>query len=84
MPCPMHPHTKPNSPQPSQLASHNAAQIVPLTLSVAEAAEIIGISKPSIYRLLDRRVLHAIPHLRHKRIARIEVVKLTEGGHNRA
>lgn len=63
----------PDSPKPA-----------PLTYNVGEAAIALGISKPSVYRLLARQILHSIPYLRHKRIARIEVEKLSEGGHYRA
>ena len=44
-----------------------------LTYSVAEAALILGVSRPSIYRLMARRVLIPIPGLRNKQIGRAHV-----------
>jgi excisionase family DNA binding protein len=44
--------------------------LVPLTLSVSQAAAIIGVSEPTIYRLIARRLLKILPGLRHKRITR--------------
>ncbi len=54
--------------------------VVPLTYTVAEAAVVIGISKPSVYRLLQRRLLRAVPGLRHKLIARRQVHEFANGG----
>ncbi|MBP9901122.1 MAG: helix-turn-helix domain-containing protein [Verrucomicrobia bacterium] len=39
-----------------------------LTYSVKESAEALGVSNPTIYRLLARRILRPVPGLRHKRI----------------
>ena len=47
-----------------------------LTYSVAEAAYILGISRPSVYRLIARRVLVPVPGLRHKRLPKTQVRRL--------
>ena len=47
-----------------------SAAPVALTVSVSEAAEILGLSEPTIYRLISRRLLRILPGLRHKRITR--------------
>ena len=41
-----------------------------VTLSVTEAATILGVSEPTIYRLIARRLLKILPGIRHKRITR--------------
>lgn len=38
------------------------------TYSVEEVAEILHLSRPTVYRLLLRRILRALPGLRTKRI----------------
>ena len=50
-----------------------------LTYSVAEAASILGVSRPSIYRLMARRVLIPIPGLRNKRLPKKQVRLLADG-----
>jgi excisionase family DNA binding protein len=47
-----------------------------LTYSAAEAAALLGVSRPTIYRLIARRVLIPIPGLRHKRIPKKQVHRL--------
>lgn len=49
------------------------------TYSVAEAAAILGVSRPTIYRLIARRILVPIPGLRHKRLPKKQVRRLTLG-----
>jgi excisionase family DNA binding protein len=49
------------------------------TYSVAEAASVLGVSKPSIYRLIARRVLNPVPGLRSKRIPMKQVRRLADG-----
>jgi excisionase family DNA binding protein len=49
-----------------------------LTYSVAEAASILGVSRPSIYRLMARRVLIPIPGLRNKRLPKKQVRRLAD------
>jgi hypothetical protein len=73
---------KSNSPKPESI-NIATPPIAPLAYNVRETALALGISKPSVYRLLARNILYAVPHLRHKRIARSQIVKLVEGGHSR-
>lgn len=40
----------------------------PLFLTVRQTAGMLGVSEKTVYRLLDRRLLKASPHLRHKLI----------------
>ena len=49
------------------------------TYSVAEAAAILGVSRPTIYRLMARRILIPIPGLRHKRLPKKQVRRLSQG-----
>ena len=49
-----------------------------LTYSVAEAAALLGVSRPTIYRLIGRRVLIPIPGMRHKRLPKRQVRRLGE------
>ena len=50
-----------------------------LTYSVGESAMALGVSKPTIYRLLARRLLRPVPGLRHKRIPCQQVHRLAAG-----
>lgn len=61
---------------PEDIAAAPAAASEKLTYSVAEAAALLGVSRPTIYRLLARRVLIPIPALRHKRIPKRQVRRL--------
>jgi excisionase family DNA binding protein len=56
-----------------------AAPIERLTYSVVESATALGVSKPTIYRLLARRILRPVPGLRHKRIPCQQVRRLVGG-----
>lgn len=59
----------------------NAAEVVqptplplePMTYSVTETARVLGVSLPTVYRLVARRLLKPLPGLRHKRISRRQV-----------
>jgi len=57
----------------------NSQAAASLTYSVAETATILGVSPATIYRLLDRRLLKAVPGMRHKRISKKQVEALAEG-----
>jgi excisionase family DNA binding protein len=46
------------------------SDLSPLTVSVTDAALLLGISEPTIYRLVARKLLRTLPGLRHKRITR--------------
>ena len=64
------------NPDLTQIA---AAPIERLTYSVEESAFALGVSKPTIYRLLTRRLLRPVPGLRHKRIPCKQVRRLAAG-----
>ena len=51
-----------------------------LTYSVAESATALGVSKPTVYRLLARRILRPVPGVRHKRIPCRQITALV-GSH---
>ena len=55
------------------------AAIPRLTYSVDEAAEALGVSKPTIYRLIARGILRPVPSLRHKRIPCAQLHRFAEG-----
>jgi excisionase family DNA binding protein len=63
---------------PEDIAAAPAAASEKLTYSVAEAAAILGVSRPTIYRLIGRRVLIPIPGMRHKRLPKKQVRRLGE------
>jgi len=44
-----------------------------LTYSVTETARVLGVSLPTVYRLIGRRLLKPLPGLRHKRLAKRQV-----------
>jgi excisionase family DNA binding protein len=50
-----------------------------LTNSVAEAAMALGVSAPTIYRLITRRILRPLDCLRHKRIPKRQGHALVSG-----
>lgn len=54
-------------------------QRVRLTISPAEAAEILGISRHSVYRLIVRGLLIPIPGLRNKRLPTHQVMAMALG-----
>jgi excisionase family DNA binding protein len=61
---------------PDDIPAAPAAVSEKLTYSVAEAAVLLGVSRPTIYRLIARRVLVPIPRLRHKRLPKKQVRRL--------
>lgn len=52
-----------------------------LTYSVEESATALGVSRPTIYRLVARRILRPVPGLRHKRIPCQQIRRLVSGDH---
>jgi len=50
-----------------------------LTYSVEESAYALGVSKPTIYRLIARNILRPIPGLRHKLIPCDQVQRFVAG-----
>lgn len=59
-----------------------ATDIRRLTYSVDESAQALGVSKPTIYRLIARRILRPVPGVRHKRISVRQVESLVHQGPN--
>ena len=51
-----------------------------LTYSVAETAQVLGVSEPTIYRLVSRRLLRPMPGLRHKRFSKRQVLAYVDAG----
>jgi excisionase family DNA binding protein len=45
-----------------------------LTYSVTETARVLGVSLPTVYRLIARRLLKPLPSLRHKRVSKRQVL----------
>ena len=45
-----------------------------LTYSVTETARVLGVSLPTVYRLIARRLLKPLPGLRHKRVSKRQVL----------
>ena len=50
-----------------------------LTYTVDEAAAALGVSRPTIYRLIAREVLRPLPGIRHKLIPCDQVRKFASG-----
>ena len=70
---------------PTHTTEPNAAEtrgptLEPLTYSVAETAQVLGVSMPTVYRLIVRRLLRPLPHLRHKRIPKRQVLAFINDG----
>jgi excisionase family DNA binding protein len=59
------------------LTAAEVAQSTPpletLTYSVTETARVLGVSLPTVYRLIARRLLRPLPGLRHKRLPKRQV-----------
>lgn len=67
------------SQSPSPVPATPPVPVERLTYSVEESATALGVSKPTIYRLLARRILRPVPGLRHKRIPCQQVRRLAAG-----
>ncbi|MEO6873876.1 MAG: helix-turn-helix domain-containing protein [Opitutaceae bacterium] len=64
-----------------------AAEVAPpipsletLTYSVTETARVLGVSLPTVYRLIARRLLKPLPGLRHKRVSKRQVLAYINSG----
>jgi len=57
-----------------------AISLEALTYSVGETAQVLGVSEPTIYRLVSRRLLRPLPGLRHKRIPKRQVLAYVNAG----
>jgi len=51
-----------------------------LTYSVIETARVLGVSLPTVYRLIARRLLKPLPGLRHKRVSKRQVLAYINSG----
>lgn len=51
-----------------------------LTYSVTETAHVLGVSLPTVYRLIARRLLKPLPGLRHKRLSKRQVHAYVNSG----
>ena len=51
-----------------------------LTYSVSETAHVLGVSLPTVYRLIARRLLKPLPGLRHKRVSKRQVLAYINSG----
>ena len=51
-----------------------------LTYSVTETARVLGVSLPTVYRLIARRLLRPLPGLRHKRLPKRQVHAYVNSG----
>ncbi len=74
-------HATSSSNPPPKVDLQGASQrpIEQLTYSVEESATALGVSKPTIYRLIARGLLRPIPELRHKRIPCSQVRRFAAG-----
>jgi len=68
-----------SSPLLAEIVSAPADKAEPLTYSVAEAAHVLGVSQPTIYRLIARRMLRPLPCIRHKRLPKKQIQRLANG-----
>ena len=64
---------------PPETMAPPAPVLEPLTYSVTETATVLGVSFPTVYRLIARGVLRPLPGLRHKRLPRKQVHAFVEG-----
>jgi len=70
------PSTRPTMNHPTPSSPPESTKVERLTYSVDESAQALGVSKPTVYRLLARRILVPIAGLRHKRIPCQQVRRL--------
>ena len=75
----MHSQFVPESPALSENSALIAPALEPLTYSVTETATVLGVSLPTVYRLVARGVLRPLPGLRHKRLPKRQVHAFIEG-----
>jgi excisionase family DNA binding protein len=58
-------------------------QLVPLLVSRAEACHLLGISLPTLEKLIDAGEVPSVPLRRRKMIPREFLIKLASGSENR-
>jgi len=73
------PSTADSFATPIATAPTAAPTVEPLTYSVTETATVLGVSLPTVYRLVARGVLRPLPGLRHKRLPKRQVHAFVEG-----
>lgn len=61
------------APSGAGVAQATTTTLEPLTYTVTETARVLGVSMPTVYRLIARRLLRPLPGLRHKRLAKRQV-----------
>ena len=75
----MHSPSSPDSFVSSIAPSSPVPPVESLTYSVTETATVLGVSLPTVYRLVARGVLRPLPGLRHKRLPKRQVHAFVEG-----
>ena len=75
----MHSQSTPDLLASSAVVLPTAPTLEPLTYSVTETATVLGVSLPTVYRLLARGVLRPLPGLRHKRLPKKQVHAFVDG-----
>jgi len=75
----MHSPSSPDSLVSSVVPSVPVPPVESLTYSVTETATVLGVSLPTVYRLVARGVLRPLPGLRHKRLPKRQVHAFVEG-----
>ena len=75
----MHSPSSPDSLVLSVAPSVPVPPVESLTYSVTETATVLGVSLPTVYRLVARGVLRPLPGLRHKRLPKRQVHAFVEG-----
>jgi excisionase family DNA binding protein len=58
---------------PPSLGAEPPPPLETLTYSVIETAHVLGVSLPTVYRLITRKLLRPLPGLRHKRLSKRQV-----------
>lgn len=76
----MNSQSTPASVAPTETIATTVSVLEPLTYSVTETATVLGVSLPTVYRLLARGILRPLPGLRHKRLPKKQVHAFVEGG----
>ena len=75
----MHSPSSPDSLVSSVVPSPTVPPVESLTYSVTETATVLGVSLPTVYRLVARGVLRPLPGLRHKRLPKRQVHAFVDG-----
>ena len=68
------------APNGAGVAQPTLPSLETLTYSVTETAHVLGVSLPTVYRLIARRLLCPLPGLRHKRVSKRQVLAYVNSG----